>query len=174
MNKIIATCILLYIISISTVYAQKGIQYKNYKDAVHGVSINYPATWEHINDSGLVLGFMSPKAATDVHSDALFSLDITSTDVDMTKSIMDDYEKVCGKEFKDYKKVKRGTQKIGEFECSKLYFEATPRDTKLMIMICIFVDLGKEYIFTCSSKPATFKQYINTFDKMIESFKTAE
>jgi|GEM_PF-4672098 len=173
MKRIFIINLLLLIVCGTSVFAQK-VEFVNYKDPVHGMSISHPAGWTRIQDSSIAFGFMSPKGPKDAHADALFSLAIDPTEMDNAKAVMADYEKVCNREFMDYKKVKSGTQKLGGHDCAVLYFEATPRDQKLAIMVCIFVDYGSEYIFTCSSKPGTFKQNVAIFDKMIGSFKMPE
>ena len=147
------------------------VQYVPYIDSTYGVRVARPSNWKAVRDTASVISLYSPEEPPRNYSEASMSLIISAAGNANLKELYDQMQKVCAKEYNEYRKVKSEKVIVDNCEGHKMVFTGTRQKQKLEVALYGFLKEGKAYLVTCAAHASYFDRYRPVFDSIVRSFE---
>lgn len=139
-----------------------------YENFDYGVKIEYPSDWDKKETEDLIIAFVSPKTDSDNFQE---NLGLTMNDLAGQGLTLQKYnEKAIGQlkqTFPDIKIIESSSTVLSNNPAYKVVFTAS--NLKLMQAWTIKNDIA--YIWSYAATENTFSDYLNTIQKMLDSFE---
>lgn len=139
--------------------------YQAYENAQYAFKMKYPKDWQKKEESGIVVGFMSPGVS---------NLNIVTEDVSKNNAKLDEFVKASlpqiEKAIPSFKLVESTPIKMGNVAAQKIVYTGSFDGIDLKFMQVLTVVNKRAFVFTYTSTPGDFATDQVKAQNMIDSF----